>query len=118
MSFNCLLCKKDYKSYHSFWKHNNIFHPNEIIIIERNDNKIRNFNCDKCNKKFRTKQNMLSHIINACKANEPIINEPIIKNNTIGNNTVENTVENNTIGNNTVENTVENNTIKKPKIKT
>lgn len=78
-SYSCTLCNKQYKSYHSFWKHNNLFHPNEIIIIERNDNKIRNFNCEKCNKKFRTKQNMLNHTNKSCKIKEPEIDTKILK---------------------------------------
>ena len=61
MSFTCLLCKKDYKSYKSFWKHKSIFHHGEKI---NNDNKIRIFSCNICNKKFTTKQSMINQLKN------------------------------------------------------
>lgn len=67
MNFLCNLCNKEYKSYQSIWNHNKKFHPNENLIIQKNDNKKRNFICDKCNKKFTTKQSMDHHIYNTCK---------------------------------------------------
>jgi len=72
MSYLCNICKKEYKSYKSLWNHNSFFHPGEKIIINRNDNKIREFACSKCNKKFTTKQSMLHHIENTCKNKEEI----------------------------------------------
>jgi len=76
MSYTCLLCNKVYKSYKSFWKHNSIFHPGEKI---NNDNKIRNFCCNVCNKKFTTKQSMINHINNTCKSKNPTIETNQIK---------------------------------------
>ncbi len=70
MKFNCNICKKDYKSYHSLWKHNYIYHKNEHIRI--NDNKTRNFECEYCNKKFTTKQSAQIHTENSCKQKEII----------------------------------------------
>ena len=60
MSFNCNVCNKEYKSYKSLWHHNSIFHPEQKININRNDKKIREYECIKCNKKFTTKQSMNS----------------------------------------------------------
>jgi transcriptional regulator NrdR family protein len=74
----CKICKKNYKSYKTFWKHNTTIHPTEIIMTEKNDNKMRNYSCEKCNKKFTSKQNMQLHIMNSCKKNKD--NIPIEKN--------------------------------------
>ena len=67
MSYSCILCKKNYKSYQSIWNHNNKFHPNINITIPVIDNKIRKFNCINCNKKFTRKDNMIFHQENNCK---------------------------------------------------
>jgi hypothetical protein len=72
MSYFCDICKKEYKSYKSFWNHNSNVHPNENIIIDRKDNKKRDFSCEKCNKKFTTKQSMIYHNDNTCKIKENI----------------------------------------------
>ena len=66
MSFSCSICDKKYKSYQSLWNHNNKFH-NELGI--RIVNKDRKFKCDKCNKTFTRKDNMIFHINNSCKYN-------------------------------------------------
>ena len=73
----CKICKKNYSSIRTFRNHNKIFHPTEIITIERNDNKLRRFSCEKCNKNFTSKQNMQLHIMNSCKKNQ--YNTPIEK---------------------------------------
>ena len=73
----CKICKKNYKSYKTFWKHSTTFHPTEIITIERNDNKLRKFSCEKCKKKFTTNQTLQLHIMNSCKKNQD--NTPIEK---------------------------------------
>ena len=68
MTFECKICDKKYKSYKTLWQHNNLFHANENIIIERTDNKIRNYTCDFCNKKFTTKQSKEIHVEKSCKS--------------------------------------------------
>ena len=70
----CKICKKNYKSYKTFWKHNTTIHPTEIIMTEKNDNKLRKYSCEKCNKKFTSKQNMQLHIMNSCKKKEDTTN--------------------------------------------
>jgi hypothetical protein len=67
MSFSCNICTKDYKSYKSLWNHNSKCHSDQNIIINRIDNKIRNFECSKCPKKFTTKQSLIHHTENTCK---------------------------------------------------
>lgn len=67
MSYNCSICNKKYKSYQSIWNHNNKYHTNINTIIQPIDNKIRNFNCSKCDKKFTRKGTMLYHLSTACK---------------------------------------------------
>jgi hypothetical protein len=73
MSLSCKECNKNYKSYKTLWQHNKTFHANMRL-----DTKERNFTCDNCNKKFRCKQNLQSHLINACK-NKPVLNNTIKK---------------------------------------
>ena len=67
MSYNCSLCKKNYKSYQSIWNHNNKFHKDIVIMIPQKDNKTRKFHCSNCNKKFTRKGSMLYHLDTACK---------------------------------------------------
>jgi DNA-directed RNA polymerase subunit RPC12/RpoP len=67
MSYYCNICKKEYKSYKSMWNHNNIVHSEQNIIINRNDNKTRKFECSNCSKKFTTKQSLIHHNENTCK---------------------------------------------------
>jgi hypothetical protein len=69
MTFSCNICTKDYKSYQSLWNHHSKFHKNDNI-----SNKIRNFKCKKCNKKFTRNSNMIYHMQNTCKIKE-IINK-------------------------------------------
>ena len=64
MSFNCDICKKEYKSYKTLWSHNKNIHVDMNIYIS---NKIRNFSCSKCNKKFTRKDTLIYHNINTCK---------------------------------------------------
>ena len=70
----CKFCKKNYSSIRTFRNHNKIFHPTEIIMTEKNDNKLRKYSCEKCNKKFTSKQNMQLHIMNSCKKKEDTTN--------------------------------------------
>ena len=67
MTFNCKICNKEFKSYQSIWNHNHRIHTNEIIHIDKNDEKNRNFDCEYCNKKFTSKQGMEIHIEKTCK---------------------------------------------------
>lgn len=75
MTYSCNICNKEYKSYKSIWNHNSIFHSEQIIIIKRNDNKTRDFECTKCKKKFTTKQSMQHHNDNTCKIKETNVND-------------------------------------------
>ena len=115
MSFFCVICDKNYKSYKTLWSHNKNIHSNEIIYIS---NKDRNFSCSKCNKKFTRKDSMTYHINNTCKKKDEddkitklekqvaelqkivLENKPNKNNNTINGN-----VNNGTI-NNTINNTI------------
>ena len=72
MSFNCGICKKDYKSYKSYWSHNKNIHADIDIYIS---NKERNFICLKCNKKFTRKDSMTYHFNNTCKNKKDNIKE-------------------------------------------
>jgi hypothetical protein len=58
----CKICNKTYKSYQTLWIHNNSFHPNNYI-----SDKIRNYQCEKCDKKFTRKNNMVLHMKTKCK---------------------------------------------------
>jgi hypothetical protein len=121
MTYNCNICKKEYKSYKTIWQHNNHFHPNEVIHITPNDNKVRNFQCTQCNKPFTTKQSMLIHMGNNCKKKindseqmknkivelekkiAELANNQNNKNTTISGNNNTNNTNNGTINNNNVQ---------------
>ena len=64
MSYSCVLCNKNYKTYQSIWNHNKRFHSDMIIHIT---NKVKKFSCNKCNKSFTRKDNMKHHMENICK---------------------------------------------------
>ena len=66
-NYSCIICNKQYKSYQSIWNHNNRYHPDKDIIIKPIDNKVRNYECTKCSRKFTTKHCMQVHILNKCK---------------------------------------------------
>ena len=116
MSFSCDICDKKYKTYRSLWNHNNKFHnelANNIV------NKVRDFKCSKCNKKFTRKDSMLYHMDTACK-NKDIIDKSILLENKVlelekemkelkGN--TNNTNTKNINSNNTNNGTINNNTI-------
>ena len=53
MTFNCSICKTDYKSYKSLWNHNSTFHSDLKIRIS---NKVREYKCTKCDKEFTRKK--------------------------------------------------------------
>ncbi len=67
MEYFCNICNKKYASYKSLWKHNKSFHSEMHINITEKD---RNFQCEKCNKKFTRKDNLKNHIENTCKNNK------------------------------------------------
>lgn len=62
--FNCSICNKNYKSYQSIWNHNKLYHLELNIKIT---NKERNFNCDRCAKKFTRKDSLIYHTETSCK---------------------------------------------------
>ena len=53
----CNICNKKYASYKSLWKHNKFFHSEIHINITEKD---RKFQCEKCNKKFTRKDNLIT----------------------------------------------------------
>ena len=59
---NCKICNKNYNSYQSLWYHNKTFHPTNYI-----SDKIREFECEKCDKIFTRKNNMIAHMKTKCK---------------------------------------------------
>jgi hypothetical protein len=83
--FKCNICKKQYKSYQSLWKHNKLFHKNEnskktsidynTILTSGNSNINNKFICQYCNSSFSRKNNMNYHIKNKCKQKNNIIEE-------------------------------------------
>ena len=108
MSFNCGICKKDYKSYKSYWSHNKNIHADMDIYIS---NKERNFICLKCNKKFTRKDSMTYHFNNTCKSTNEITNND--KTNELQNKVLElekkiEQLEKKTTNNNTTNNTTNN----------
>ena len=64
MTFSCIPCNKNYKTYQSIWNHNKKFHSDQIIHITE---KVRNFSCNKCNKTFTRNDSLKLHINNTCK---------------------------------------------------
>ena len=60
MTILCLVCKKDYSSYQSLWRHHKKAHPNKPILKEGDINK--KFECEKCNKRFTRKNILENHI--------------------------------------------------------
>ena len=74
MSFNCNICKKEYKSYQSLWNHNKKGHKSkmsdECLNAEKtSDNCLKmsekmsdkKYNCTKCNKQFNNRKTKWSH---------------------------------------------------------
>ncbi len=115
MEYFCNICNKKYASYKSLWKHNKSFHSEMHINITEKD---RNFQCEKCNKKFTRKDNLKNHIENTCKNNKQNDNKDdkiILLENEIK--TLKESMEelkksksNNIINNNTTNNNNSNNT--------
>ena len=64
MSYNCTICKKEYKTYKTYWSHNKNIHADMNIYIS---DKQRDFSCSNCNKKFTRKDTMTYHLNNTCK---------------------------------------------------
>lgn len=94
MSFSCNICNKEYKTSQSIWNHKKKFHSDENNIYI--DNKVRNYECPNCNKKFTRKDGMKYHIKTSCKKKGNVKN---INNNIIIKDKKENSEKNNTINN-------------------
>ena len=80
MSFNCIICNKNYKSYQSLWNHNKKFHVLNVNNVNTNSNNVNsNVNkdtkskcavknqCIYCNKIFTTRQAKSLHMKKYCK---------------------------------------------------
>jgi len=114
MDFPCLICDKNYKSYQSFWNHKKKFHSEENNNYV--DNKVRDYSCNKCNKKFTRKDSMTYHFTNTCKKKDDKL--PINKTNELENKVLElekkimllenKTTNNNNINHGTINNTTNN----------
>uniref|UniRef100_A0A6C0DA98 KilA-N domain-containing protein n=1 Tax=viral metagenome TaxID=1070528 RepID=A0A6C0DA98_9ZZZZ len=61
MEYICKICKKNYKTYQTLWKHNKKFHPIKIpeIIVPSTSNKI--YECKYCNKQYNILQSKWKH---------------------------------------------------------
>jgi hypothetical protein len=112
MSFSCVICTKNYKSYQSFWNHNKINHPDEHIQISK---KVKDFSCTKCNKKFTRKSNLQYHLETACKKKDVVdkttllekeLNELKNKFNLFESKTINPSINNSSINNGTVNNII------------
>jgi hypothetical protein len=72
-NYECNICKKYYKSYMGYWKHNKKYHHEKNI-----DNKIK-FSCKYCNKELANRHSRWRHE-QKCKLVNPITLEEQIKN--------------------------------------
>ena len=79
MEHYCNICKKEYKSYQTLWKHNKKFHNDKVIpnVIHNrpkcnpkvsNCNPINGFGCRYCDKIYSNRQNRWKHE-QKCKIN-------------------------------------------------
>jgi hypothetical protein len=53
IKYSCMICNKNYKTYHTLWIHNKKFHDKKP--------KIKEYKCTQCNKIFDNKQNKYYH---------------------------------------------------------
>jgi hypothetical protein len=68
MAYKCDICKKDYSSYQSLWKHNKIYHINNMIKSNKiKEISINDIKCNQCNKKFSYIDVLDRHIKVECK---------------------------------------------------
>jgi hypothetical protein len=75
--YKCDVCNKFYKNYKSLWKHNYIFHKQNVIInddiVTNNVTKITtNLNCNYCNKLLASRQSKNRHENHYCKEKNKI----------------------------------------------
>jgi hypothetical protein len=102
-TYQCISCKKFYKSYKSLWNHNRKFHNNDVVecgsnvAVGKNTNEveIKKFYCKFCEKIFNHNSNRCKHQ-KICKYQNKII-ESNVQN--INNITTQN-INNGTINNN------------------
>ena len=124
MGFLCTVCKIEYKSFKSLWNHNNKFHSD--LNIKLSNKKITgDFECEKCDKTFTRKDNMITHMKTKCKnidgptKTEKLEKELIelknelkeLKSLTTANGTVNTAITNGNVNNGTVNNATVNNAI-------
>lgn len=79
-TFECSICNKEYKSYHSMWRHKKIKHINEK---ETNEN-IANNECKYCRKVLSDRKGRWRHENKSCKKNPELY--PELNKNTVNNN--------------------------------
>ena len=75
-TYQCISCKKFYKSYKSLWNHNRKFHNNDVVEcgsnvavgkntneveIKKNELEIKKFYCKFCEKIFNHNSNRCKH---------------------------------------------------------
>jgi hypothetical protein len=85
MEYNCSICKKNYKSYKSLWKHNSTFHKNNLhtnTTIHTTETHIKVENkCINCDAHFSRKDSLKRHMdANKCNKKDNKI-DLIIKEN-------------------------------------
>ncbi len=70
--YNCIICKKEYKTYMGFWKHNKKYHNEDDIKNIQEDCK-----CKHCNSIFSSRQGRWRHEKHCKQINTPTIGDEI-----------------------------------------
>jgi hypothetical protein len=101
--YECKICDKQYKTYHTLWVHNKKFHEKK--------EKVKEYTCEKCNKKFDNKQNKYYHQKKCIITSTQEIIEPSNNNLLVPETTINNINANIQNSNNNSNNTINNGTI-------
>jgi hypothetical protein len=100
-NYFCIICNKNYKSYHSLWIHKNKFHKTD-------DKKISVYKCKYCNKEFDKRHNKFYHQKN-CNLNFDNKNNNNNDNKNNNNNNNDNNKNTNIINTNIINTNIINN---------